>query len=229
MKKGIQEYLAIILVCTLLLLAGCLAPVPETTEFILQGRIMIPDSSAKDVTGWVPLPDATVTLIDSEGIIHTVTTDSEGYYAFPDLCPGCNYVITATGQVGDNTIIIKDIVSLVEEGGHYDAGTADCESTALALVVEALLGEGLTLEEIDLTDIQNTAHFANLTSAVCLMLEENGNITTNPGVNSMVEEVVEEMIPPTSPSPSPPAASSDATLSDLTVDGTTITGLIQLC
>ena len=105
------------------------------------------------------MPNATVTLIDSEGITHTVMTDSEGYYSFTDLPPGSNYIITATGQVGENIIIIKDIIPLVEEGENYNAGTADCESTALSLAVEALLAEGLSLQEIDLTQIQNTNHF----------------------------------------------------------------------
>jgi hypothetical protein len=145
MKKESKHILPLLLICSLLLLAGCFSPLPDATEFIIQGRIMVPNSSTKDVTGWIPLPNATVTLIDSEGITHTVMTDSEGYYSFPDLSPGSNYIITATGQIGEKTIIIKNVLPLVEEGGSYDAGTADCESTALALAVEALLAEGLTL------------------------------------------------------------------------------------
>jgi parallel beta-helix repeat protein len=222
MKKLSNPILPIILICSLILLAGCFSPVSDTTEFVVQGRIMVPDSSAKDITGWVPLPNTTVTITDSEGITHTVTTDSEGYYYFSELSPGSNYIITATGQIGENTIIVKDIIPLVEEGETYNAGTADCESTALSLAVEALVAEGLTLQEIDLIQIQNTSHFANLVSTVCLVLEENGNVTTDPDINDQLEEVVEEIIPPPSPSPSPPAASTDATLSNLVLSEGTL-------
>jgi len=223
MKKESKYILPLLLICSLLLLVGCLAPFPDITEFMVQGKIMIPNSSTKDVTGWIPLPNATVTITDSEGITHTVMIDSEGYYSFPELPPGANYIITATGQIEGNTIIVKDIIPLVEEGENYDAGTADCESTALSLALEALLDEGLTLEEIDLVEIQNTTHFANLVSTVCLVLEAYGNVTTDPGTLGQVEEVVEEIIPPPTPSPSPPAPSSDATLSALALSDGTIT------
>ena len=182
---------------------------------------MVPDSSTKDITGWTPLPNATVTITDSEGITHTVMTDSEGYYTFFDLPPGTNYIITATGQVGENTVILKDLIPLVEEGENYDAGTADCESTALPLVIEALLTEGLTLEEIDLEQIQNTDNFASLVSSICLLLESYGDVTSDAAIANLVEEVVEEIIPPP---PAPYVPSNDATLSDITVGGVTISG-----
>jgi hypothetical protein len=221
MNKYPKYLLPFFLIFCLIFLVSCFAPVVDSTKSTIQGKIMVPDSSTKDITGWVPLPNATVTITDSEGITHTVTTDSEGYYAFFDLPPGTNYIITATGQVGENTVILKDLIPLVEEGENYDAGTADCESTALPLVIEALLTEGLTLEEIDLEQIQNTDNFPSLVSAICLLLESYGDVTSEAAIASLVEEVVEEIIPP-SPSPSPPAVSTDATLSDLVLSEGTL-------
>ena len=222
MQRKSQWFLMSLLSCIFFLLIGCFLPSPDMTNHVLQGRIMIPDSTSKDISGWIPLANATVTITDSEGIIHTVTTNSDGYYFFPGLAPGENYVITATGHVDDITVILKDIIPLVEEGKSYDAGTADCQSTALALAVEALLSEGLTSEEINLQEIQNTSHFEKLISSVCLALEEYEDVTANPDVLEKIADIVDEIIP--EPEPSAPNLSSDASLSDLTINGTTITG-----
>lgn len=223
MNRYPKYILLFFLIFCLIFLVSCLTPIISPTKGTIQGRIMVPSSSTKDITGWVPLPNATVTITDSEGITHTVTTDSEGYYTFFDLPPGTNYIITATGQIGENTVILKDLILLVEEGENYDAGTADCESTALPLVIEVLLTEGLTLEEIDLEQIQNTDNFPSLVSATCLLLESYGDVTSDATIANLVGEVVEEIIPPT-PVPAPYVPSNDATLSDLTVDGFTISG-----
>lgn len=222
MNRKSQWFLFFLLASTLFLLIGCFLPSPNPTPFVLQGRIMIPDSSSKDISGWIPFANASVNLTDSEGNTHTVITDSDGYYFFPELSPGENYIITATGQVDEKEIIIKDIIPLVEEGESYDAGTADCESTTLALVVEALLNQGLIPEEIDLEEIQNNSQFNGMVSAVCLALEAHEDVTSHPDIQDKITDIVDEIIPESEPSA--PNPSSDATLSDLTVDGTTITG-----
>ena len=210
MKKYFKLLLPIFLISLitlLLFLVGCAPSVPTTppvsTKATIEGRIMVPGSSTKDISGWVPLPNAVITLTDSEGKIHTVTTDSEGYYTLFDIPPGINYIITATGKVGENTVVLKDIIPKVETGKNYDAGTADSESTALALVVEALLAEGLTPEEIDLEEIQNTDNFSELVSQVTSALEENGDVTTDPDVEDQVEEIEEEIVLPETPEPEP--------------------------
>lgn len=207
-KKYSKYFLPIFLISLitlLLFLVGCVPSAPTTpvsTKATIEGRIMVPGSSTKDISGWVPLPNAIVTLTDSEGKIHTVTTNSEGYYTLFDIPPGINYIITATGKVGENTVVLKDIIPKVETGKNYDAGTADSESTALSLVVEALLAEGLTPEEIDLEEIKNTDNFSELVSQVSSALEENGDVTDDPVINSLVEEIVEEIVSP-EPEPEP--------------------------
>ena len=207
MNKYSKYLLPIFLISLLFFLVGCVpsTPTPVSTKATIEGRIMVPNSSTllKDISGWVPLPNAIVTLTDSEGKVHTVTTNSEGYYTIFDLAPGSNYIITATGEVEGNTVVLKDIIPKVETGKNYDAGTSDSESTALALVVETLLAEGLTPEEIDLEEIQSTDSFSELVSQVASVLEENGDVTTSPVIENWVEEVEEEIVSPETPEPEP--------------------------
>jgi hypothetical protein len=145
--------------------------------------------------------NATVTVTDSEGVTHTVTTDENGYYNIPNVAPGTNYVITATGTVDGNTVVYKDVVPEILEGENCDAGTADETSTALALVVETLLDEGVAQEEINLEDIQNSTNFETTVEEVSTVLAENGDVTTDSNVNNAVENTTEEIIDNTNYSP----------------------------
>lgn len=229
MKRNSRYLLTLLLLFSLFFLVSCLPSTYDSTKGTIKGRIMVPSSPTKDITGWVHLPNAMVTLIDSEGNTHTVNTNSNGYYTIFEITPGTNYVLTATGEVAGNTVILKDFVPQVEAGKNYDAGTADCESTALALVVEALLNEGIIPEDIDPEQIRNTDNFLNLVSQVCLLLEQNGDVTSDSFINSQVEEVVEEILPSVAPSPSstspnssPYIPGSNANLSSLTVSESTL-------
>ena len=228
MKRNSKDLLPLLLIFSLFFLVSCISPFFNPIQGAIKGRIMLPSSSAKDITGWVPLPNAVVTLTDSEGKTHTVNTNSNGYYTIFNVAPGTNYILTATGEVEGNMVILKDFIPQVEAGKTYDAGTADCESTALALVAEALLAEGLIPEDIDPEQIQSTDNFPNLVSQVCLLLEQNGDVTSNPTVNSQIEDVIGEILPsetppPPSPSPSPsPILSNNANLSNLLVSTGTL-------
>jgi hypothetical protein len=224
MKRNSKDLLPLLLIFSLFFLVSCISPFFNPIQGAIKGRIMLPSSSAKDITGWVPLPNAVVTLTDSEGKTHTVNTNSNGYYTIFNVAPGTNYILTATGEVEGNMVILKDFIPQVEAGKTYDAGTADCESTALALVAEALLAEGLIPEDIDPEQIQSTDNFPNLVSQVCLLLEQNGDVTSNPTVNSQIEDVIGEILPSeTPPPPSPsPILSNNANLSNLLVSTGTL-------
>jgi len=228
MKRNFKYLLPLLLIFSLFFLIGCLSPFFDPIQGAIKGRIMVPSSSSKNITGWVPLPNAVVTLTDSEGNTHTVNTNSNGYYTIFNVAPGTNYILTATGEVEGNMVILKDFIPQVEAGKTYNAGTADCESTALALVAEALLTEGLIPEDIDPEQIQNTDNFPNLVSQVCLLLEQNADVTSNPTINSQIEDVIGEILPsetppPPSPSPSPsPILSSNANLSNLLISTGTL-------
>jgi len=184
----------------LILLVGCLPGLltPPTPKGVISGRIMVPGpETAKDITGWVPVANATVTLTDSEGITHTVTTDEDGYYTFTDITVNANTIITATATVDGNTVIIKDVIpQAVAADEDYDTGTADAESTALGLIVEELLEQGLDPEDINLEEIQDSDNFTEVAEQVSTILEENGNVTTDPDVTETVNNAAEEIINP---------------------------------
>lgn len=213
MKLSTKTILPIFLITALLiLLVGCLPGLltPPTPKGVITGRVMVPSSeTTKDIIGWIPVANATVTLTDSEGVTHTVTTDEDGYYAFTDITVNANTIITATATIDGNTVIIKDIIpQAVAATEDYDAETADAESTALALIVEELLEQGLDLEDIILEEIQDSDNFTEVVEQVSSILEENGNVTTDPGVTETVSDAAEEInppayTPPETPEPSP--------------------------
>jgi len=185
---------------------------------------MVPSSeTAKDITGWVPAANATVTLIDSEGVTHTVTTDEDGYYTFTDITVNANTIITATATVNGNTVVMKDVVPQAVAGiEDYDAGTMNVESTALGLIVEELTEQGLTPEDINLQEIQASDNFAEVVEQVSSVLEENGNVTTDPDVTEVVNNTAEEIINPPAPEPEPeptPTPPTPVLVSAITVTG----------
>ncbi len=166
---------------------------------VLMGKVMVPETSksiSKDITGLIPLVDATVTITDSQGITHTGTTQAQGQYILPQVAPGTNYIITAVGEVDGQTVVYKDVVPSIALHEVFDAGIADAESTALALVMEALLADdpNLTPEEINLDDILNAGNFTALVVSIDQTLNSNGNVTTDPEVADAVEIVEEELL-----------------------------------
>jgi len=207
MKLHIKIVLPIIVTLLLLIfLAGCLSGVtPPPSNEVITGRIMAPGPETnKDVTSWIPVANAIVTLTDSEGINHTVTTGKDGYYVFTNVAVGAKCVITATATVNGKPMVFKDVIPhAVAADEVYDAGTADAESTALALIVEKLIEQGLTPEDINLEEIQASDNFTTVVEQVSSVLEENGNVTTDPDVAEAVNNTAEEII-----SPSPPPTTS---------------------
>jgi len=171
---------------------------PDPTKGSTVGTIMVPEGNkSRDISGWVPLSNATVTLTDSTGKTHTVTTDENGNYTFSQVAPGSNYIITATGEVAGNTIVLKDIVPQLKAGEEYDAGTADAESTALALVVEDILDKDLDKDiEPDLNDIQQSTSYNTLVNEVLSVLEQHNNVTTDPEIKNTVYNSLDEMVDP---------------------------------
>jgi len=191
MKLSTKIILPIILISALLiLLAGCFG-IPDSspgyTPGSITGRIMIPSQCADCLTDgpclpkgisdlipshWFPAEEAIVTVIP-----HATLTDEDGYYTLSNVEPGVYYVITATYK----NLVLKDVVEPdgVEAGKLYDAGTANCESTALGLYVEYLWDMGMDADEIELlveTYIE-TVKFAELVNTVCCIIEDCDNIT----------------------------------------------------
>jgi len=150
MKLSTKIILPIILISALLiLLSGCAPTTPSpgattTTGGTITGIFETPEACCmgnRDHTeGWVPLVNATVSVIDVKGVTHTTKTDSDGKYWLTDVAPGIYYVITACCECEDGEGVYKDVVEEeLKEGDTYDAGIADCESSALGLMVDFLL------------------------------------------------------------------------------------------
>jgi hypothetical protein len=209
MKLSTKIILPIIIISALLiLLNGCFGTVPDDspddspgyTPGSITGRIMvpidctecqtsdcIPKSNSEVPSHWVPVEDAIVTVIP-----HATLTDENGYYTLSNIEPGVYYVITATF----GTLVLKDIVEPpgVEEGKTYDAGTANCESTALGLIVEALFDMGLDSEDIEasLEIIKENPKFDDLVNIICCIIEDCDNVTLICGVDELIQELIDD-------------------------------------
>lgn len=213
MKLNRKIFSIILLLLLVVFLAGCLPGLtPTPTKGVISGRVLIPPSEVpKDITGWVPAANATVILVDTDGVTHTVTTDENGYYTFENVAVNPNTVITATVTVDGKTVVLKDVIpQSVAEDEDYDAGTMTPESTALALVVEKLIAEGVAPDDIDLAEIQASDSFANLVEQVTTVIEEQGNVTEDPDVIDGAGDTADEILNPPAP-PSPPSGPSTTT------------------
>ena len=138
MKKVISKKTLILLsflILGVLLLSSCFLN-PPVTEGILKGQIMVPEGTtqAKDLTGQA-LPDATVNIIDlaTGAIIATTVTDSDGYYQV-SVPPGGPYLLEAV----KGSVKLEQITCSVEVGIEYDLGTADCVTTAAAMILSLI-------------------------------------------------------------------------------------------
>jgi len=204
MKISIKTILPIILISALLiLLNGCFGVPDDSPGFnpgSITGRIRVPTDctvclisdcipkSNNDVPDhWIPVEDAIVTVIP-----HATLTDEDGYYTLGNIEPGVYYVITATF----GNLVLKDIVEPpgVKAGETYDAGTANCESTALGLIVEALLDRGLDSEDIELAleIIKVNPKFDDLVDIICCIIEDCGNVTLICGVDELVQDIIDD-------------------------------------
>lgn len=211
MKRNKNKIFSIIIIMFVLafLFAGCgILPGPTPTKGTISGQILVPPGASemsKDVSGWVPAAGAEVTIVDANGVTHTVTTDENGYYTFENIAVNSNTVVTATVTVDGKTVVLKGVIPQeVAEDEDYDAGTMTPESTALALVVEKLIDEGMDSDDIDLAEIQASDSFAGLVEQVTTVIEEEGDVTEDPEVNEDAGNTADEIInPPTPPEPTP--------------------------
>lgn len=188
------------------LFSGCLSVTPETVVTgTIYGYVASPDDTARDLTGYTPIAGATVTIVDADGVTHTVITDQNGYYCFNNISVKVNTIINIEKDTEDGgKLIFKDIVPLtvsVEE--DYDAGIADVLSTATALVVEELVNLGQVQEEIDLDEICSCDGFDELKEDVQQAQEDNQDINTDNQINTHTEEIADNIVNPPIPTPEP--------------------------
>jgi len=195
LKKRNLIFLSLFIL-VVLLLSSCFLN-PPATEGILKGQIMVPEGSlqAKDLTGEA-LPDATVNIIDLEtgAIIATTTTDSNGYYQV-SVPPGGPYLLIAL----KDDLKLEQITCSVEVGMEYDLGTANCTTTAAALIAQALMDAGDNPSDIDCEAIIADPNFSDVSSIVCSIIQAGGDPTTS----AAVLQAVEDFLNPPEPTPSP--------------------------
>ncbi|MCX6090146.1 MAG: carboxypeptidase-like regulatory domain-containing protein, partial [Candidatus Atribacteria bacterium] len=161
---------------------------------------MVPEGSikAKDLTGQA-LPDATINIIDplTGAILATATTDANGNYQV--LVPaGGPYLLQAV----KDGVKIQQITPQVEVGKEYDLGTADYTTTAVALIVQAMLAAEDYPDDpadINLADIVADPNFAEVLNSVYGVLEAGGD----PAVSAVVQQAVEDFLHPPAPISAP--------------------------
>ena len=181
-------------------------PLPPVITGIISGQAADPIySSAKHIIGYTPIANAKVTIVDAEGVTHTTYTDNEGCYHFDNLAVKANTIINIIKELPDGgKKVYKDIVPLaVSSEENYDAGIADAESTALALVVEALMELGQSQEEIDLDEITFSDGFDKLEEDIQHAQGDNQDINTDNSITTQAEEIANNIVNPPTPSPAP--------------------------
>ena len=180
-----------------LLITSCL-PKPPLTEGILKGQVIVPEGTikAKDLTGQA-LPDATINIIDplTGAILATTTTDVNGYYQV-FVPAGGPYLLQAV----KDGVKIQQFTPQIEVGIEYDLGDADCSTTAVALIVQAMLEDDSYPDDpadINLADIEADSDFDEVLSIVCSIIEAAGD----PAVSALVQQAVEDFLNPPTPTP----------------------------
>jgi len=204
----------LIFICLLILgvflITSCLSK-PPVTEGILKGQVIVPEGTlqTKDLTGQA-LPNATVNIIDpaTGAVIATTTTDADGNYQV-FVPAGGPYILQAV----KDGIKLQQITPQVEIGIEYDLGTADCVTTAAALIAQAMMDAGENPADIDCAAIIADPNFDDVSSIVCATIKAGGDPTTS----AAVLQAIEDFLYPTEPAPSPTPAPKQLTISDPTL------------
>ena len=240
MRKNPIIFILLFSLIFLLFSSGCQSSItPDLTGGTISGQAALPGSSSKDITGYTPIPGATVTVIDAQGNTHTTLTDENGFYSFDNIAVKANTIINIEKDtVGGGKIVFMEVIpqALSPEENFY-AGIADAESTALVLVIEALINLGLLQEEIDLEEIISAPGFIPLEAAVRQAQENNQDIITLSSIIAQAEAIADYIFSPPppvpTPSPTPAAVINIAAIPDVTkpatgaTPATTITATAQ--
>jgi hypothetical protein len=105
-------------------------------------------------------------------------------------------------QAVKDGIKVQQVTPPVEVGIEYDLGSADCSTTAVALIIQAMLAEGTDLADINLADIEADADFNEVLNSVCDVLGAG----EDPAVSAVVQQAVEDFLTTTPPHPNPTPA-----------------------
>ncbi|HOR42538.1 MAG TPA: hypothetical protein PK111_05205 [Atribacterota bacterium] len=230
--KGKRIFLLItIMLMLVFLVTGCNLFTPPVTKNYIKGRVLMPPTAkviSKDITGWIPAANAQVTIVDANGKTHTVTTDSNGNYRFENIEVNTNTIITATITIDGKKLVLKGVIpQRVTDKQNHDVGTMDPESTALALVVEHLLDSGVGPADIDLDAIKSSDSFSDLLDKVTSTIEGHGNVTQDPAIVGLVDDVEEE-VNPSEPEPVTPPGGGNGGTTTIPVSAVIVEGVDDL-
>jgi len=207
MRKNPIIFILLFSLFFLLFFPGCQpSTTPDLSTGTISGQAALPGSSLKDITGYTPIPGATVTVIDAQGNTHTTLTDSNGFYSFDNIAVKANTIIYITKDtIGEGKIVFMEVIPqpLSPEENFY-TGIADAESTALALVIEALVNLGPLQEEINLEEIISAPGFATLEEAIRQAQSNNQVILTLSSIITQAQAIADYIVnPPPAPTPCP--------------------------
>ena len=202
MYKQLMVIVLLISLIFFVLFPGCqLSLTPEVGTGTMSGQFALPGSSFKNITGYTPIPGATVSIIDSEGNIHTTLTDENGFYSFDNITVKANTIINIEKDTegGGKIVFMEVIPQALSPQENFYAGIADAESTALALVIEALLNLGQLQEEINLEEIISSLGFASLEEAIRQAQENNQDILTLSSIITQAGAIADSIVNPPTP------------------------------
>ena len=169
---------------------------PNPTKGVITGRVLLPPEvkiSSRDVSGWIPVTGAVVTIVDAEGVTRIKKTDKNGYYNFENIAVKANTIVTAIIDLNGKTVILKKSIPIaVEKDKNYDVGILTPESTALALIMERFLDQDKEAK-IDLSIIKNSLLFNELVELIEDVLRIAGNVTENFQIDSLIQNIVNEL------------------------------------
>jgi hypothetical protein len=97
---------------------------------------------------------------------------------------------------------VQQVTPQVEVGEEYDLGTADCTTTAVALIFQAMLEDDSYPDDpadINLADIEADPDFDDVLNLVCGVLGAG----EDPAVSAVVQQAVEDFLHPPTPTPHP--------------------------
>jgi hypothetical protein len=231
MKSNKFVFTIAVILAISFLFAGCgIVPTPTPTKGTISGQVLVPPGASemsKDISGWVPAGGAMVTVVDANGVSHTVEADEDGHYVFENLSVGVNTIITATVTIDGNTVVLKSVIDqAVSASEDYDAGAMTPESTALALVVETMIAQGVSPQAISPAEIQGNEDFAALVDEVTDVLETGGDVTESGRITNMTGNIADEVInPPAPPEPTPTVPVTGVSVEGDVVEGETLTAM----
>jgi len=183
------------------IIVSCNPVIPKITGSVY-GIVAEPIMESKDISGYNPIPEATVTIIDASGVIHTTTSDADGYYCFTEIEVLPNTIINIRKKTTTGVKAFKDVVpQTVLPDDVYDAGVADAFSTARALVIESLVSLGVPRSQVDLEEISEINGFDWLVSEINKNQQDELDSSDNLQIQIQSKVIANRIINPPTPEP----------------------------